>query len=124
MAFNGATFFSDRSRIQSKLSVMLVCVLTLTAQQATALQLINLGPEYDAFVRNVDGQDTASVEAEWVKFESRYQEIYDSAVYRKSEAGWEKRLRQKRDKFFAQYKTSTPKMNELFDKAGQIVGEQ
>ena len=65
----------------------------LVVQPIFAAQLVNLGSEFDAFVKASQGKTSQDVEAEWVKFESKHQAIYDSAVYRKSEKDWEQRLR-------------------------------
>lgn len=101
-----------------------VVVISLLALNSQAAQLVNLGAEYDAFVKATDGQDSSVVEAEWAKFEARHQSIYDNAVYRKSEPGWEKRVEQRRTNFFGEYKQLTPQMDLLFAKADSIVQEQ
>ena len=102
----------------------LIFVLIAVAQNTFAVKFVNLGGEYDAFVKASRGKDLAGVEAEWVKFEARHQQIFDLAVYRKQEPGWEDRLRKRRDGFFPEYVALTPKMDELFARAESVVQVQ
>ena len=91
---------------------------------ANSAQLVNLGGEFDAFVAASQGKDAVGIEAEWAKFETNHQSIYDEAVYRKSDPGWEQRLRLKRDRFFVDFRTLAPKMDLLFAQAPELVSRQ
>jgi hypothetical protein len=96
----------------------------LFALNTYGAQLLNLASEYDTFVKAAEGQDASSTVAEWLQFEARHQNIYDDAVYRKSEPGWQKRIEQRRSQFFAEYEKFTPQMKALFAKAEDVVQEQ
>src|SRR5205807_2687175 len=98
-----------------------IALATVFSMGAFGANLVNFGPEYDVFVQAGAGKDAAGLEVEWEKFEVRHQDIYDKVIYDKTKPGWEKRLRDKRDAFFAEYTGLTPKMDDLFAQASVIT---
>lgn len=94
------------------------------AFSANAANLINSGKEFENFLTVSKNQPQEQVEKNWEVFESNYQSIYDSNIYRKDDGDWEKRLRAKRDRFFTDLPKLSSKMINLFNKAQQIVTEK
>jgi hypothetical protein len=101
----------------------LLAVLSLTSQ-VWAANVINLGAEFEKFLAATQNLTLDKFEAEWERFESKHQFIYDRYVYRKDDAGWEQRLRMKRDQFFAQLPVLQDDMKALFASADKVVAEK
>ncbi len=106
-----------------KQAVTLFFVLSIGCQ-ARAANIVNLGGEFEQFLIATQGIPQDKVEAEWEKFESKHQLIYDQYVYRKNTAGWEQQLRKKRDHFFAQLPSIRDDMKALFTQADSVVANQ
>lgn len=98
--------------------------ILLFFSQSRAANIINLGVEFDQFLTATQDLPKDKVETEWERFESKHQFIYDRYVYRKDAAGWEQRLRNKRDQFFSQLPVYKEDMKALFASADKVVAEK
>ena len=99
-------------------------LIIFAASETIAANIVNFGAEYAAFVSASHGKTLQETEIEWKKFEARHQSIYDEAVFRKGDGGTDERAEQKRQSFFAEYESLTPKMSALFSDADQLVHDQ
>jgi len=98
--------------------------LILLSKSTWAARVINLGDEFDQFVKTSAGTSREVVEAEWDRFESRHQYIYDRFVYRKGDSGWEQRKQKKRNAFFAKLFSIQDDMRAIFTSAERLVAEK
>lgn len=108
----------------TKLGFFILLGALCFSSHSSAARIVNLGSDFDQFLRNTAHASQEEVEAEWERFEAKHQSIYDKHVYRKGDTDWELRLRKKRDLFFHGLPQLKDDMQTLFASAEKIVIEK
>lgn len=88
-----------------------------------AANLINAGPDFEKFLNAIEGQTPATVELEWMRFEAKYNPVYDEYIFQKGQPQWKVRRAIHRDEFLTQLPALKEEMKALFAEAEKIVAK-
>jgi hypothetical protein len=88
------------------------------------LKIVNSGEDFKQFWSQAKGKNFAEQNVLWLTFEEKYQDIYDTLVFPKTNSNWEKDREAVLEKSFGRMPANENKLFESLDSASSVAWSQ